>query len=206
MRMLSLFWPLRHQLQEQRLRPRDPARQPALCHPTSTLRATAQCVAPCPEEHMLCDGKFKFPIYSCHASAIDQLLFLTESSSQVKVGPAIPACMRAPSCLSCVLEPIDAALRWKLFHPTLAAILTQTAPSSPLCAPCLQVYNNRTVGIQHVVEAGGCLILAITGAQGVCLQDSTFNVRFFPRGPPIPAPLRSLSSVIIIPGRPCTAF
>mmetsp|Transcript_12994 Transcript_12994/g.39344 ORF Transcript_12994/g.39344 Transcript_12994/m.39344 type:complete len:366 (-) Transcript_12994:546-1643(-) len=38
------------------------------------------------------------------------------------------------------------------------------------------VYNNRTVGVQRVVQDGGCLILSVTAATGVCLADSTFMV------------------------------
>lgn len=117
--------------------------------------------------------------------------------------------MHAPSLHSCC-PPVSCS-RWmppcdEMF-PTRPRRYTHPDRTwSTLCAPCAQVYNNRTVGVQHVVEAGGCLILAVTGAQGVCLQDSTFSVHFFPRDAPIPAPLRSLSSVRIVPGRPCIAF
>lgn len=40
------------------------------------------------------------------------------------------------------------------------------------------IYNNRSLDAQHVIPPGGCLILTITGAEQVCLQDAQFKVNF----------------------------
>lgn len=40
----------------------------------------------------------------------------------------------------------------------------------------LQAPNNRTVGTQLVIPPGGCLIVSVTSAEDLCLQDSAFTV------------------------------
>lgn len=40
------------------------------------------------------------------------------------------------------------------------------------------IYNNRSLGAMSVVPPNGCLIVTITGADQVCLQDADFKVNF----------------------------